>query len=75
MSNGKVMIIHLTVGLIKKILLYKVTYFPEIHSHSKSEIKADSNLSNYVTKYDLKKRNRSQNIKICWKGWYKVSLK
>ena len=65
MSNGKVMIIHLTVGLIKKILLYKVTYFPETHSHSKNKIKADSNLSNYVTKCDLKKRNRSQNIKIC----------
>ena len=33
MSNGKAMIIHLKVGLmkfelIKKILLYKISYFP-----------------------------------------------
>ena len=29
MSNGKVMINHLTVGLIKKILWYKMSYFSE----------------------------------------------
>ena len=29
MSNGKVMINHLIVGLIKKILWYKMSYFPE----------------------------------------------
>ena len=29
MSNGKATIILLTVGLINKILLYKMTYFPE----------------------------------------------
>lgn len=29
MSNGKVMIIHLIIGFIKKILLYKRSYFPE----------------------------------------------
>ena len=39
MSNGNAMIIHLTVGLIKKTLLYKMSYFPELHDHSKNEIK------------------------------------
>ena len=29
MLNAKVMIIILTAGLIKKILLYKMSYFPE----------------------------------------------
>ena len=29
MSNGKVIIIPLTVGLIKKRFLYKMSYFPE----------------------------------------------
>ena len=31
MSNGKVTIIFLTVGLLKKISLYKNSYFPEPH--------------------------------------------
>ena len=29
MLSGKVMAIHLIVGLIKKISLYKMCYFPE----------------------------------------------
>ena len=29
LSNEKVMIIHLIIRLIKKILLYKMSYFPE----------------------------------------------
>ena len=52
-SNGKVMIINLIVGLIKKTLPYKISYFPEL-PHSKDEIKIDLILSNYVTKSDLK---------------------
>ena len=43
MSNGKVMIIHLTVGL---------SYFP--YSHSKSKLEVKLNLSNFATKSDLK---------------------
>ena len=31
MSSGKVMIITETVGLIKKISLYKMSFFPEPH--------------------------------------------
>ena len=43
MSNGKVMIIHLTVGL---------SYFP--YSHSKSKLEVGLNLPNFATKSDLK---------------------
>ena len=32
MSNGKAMTIFLTVGLIKKISLYKLSYFPETYA-------------------------------------------
>ena len=35
MSKGKVMIINLIAGLIKKILLYKMSYFPEPYIRSK----------------------------------------
>ena len=49
----KVMIIHLVVGLIKRILLCKMSYFPELHTHSKNKIKVYLNLSSYTTKSDL----------------------
>ena len=52
--NGKTKIILLTIGLIKKVWLNKMSYFPEPYSHSKSEIKAELDLSNYATKYYLK---------------------
>ena len=55
MSNGKVMIIHLTVGLIKKTSLYKVSYFLESYSHNKSKIRIELDLSSYATKSDLQK--------------------
>ena len=54
MSNGKTMIIHLIVGLIKKALLYKMCYFPEQHDHSKNEINVELGLPSYATKSDLK---------------------
>ena len=57
MSNGKVMIIFLTVGLIKKIdkkSLYKMSYFPEPYTRNKNKIKVELILSNYETKSDLK---------------------
>ena len=54
MSNGKFMLILLIVGLIKKILLYKMSYFPESHTHSKNKIKVELDLANYTTKSDLK---------------------
>ena len=45
MPSGKVMIIYLIVGLIKKILLYKMSYFPEPYTHSKNKAKVELDLS------------------------------
>ena len=44
MSNGNIMIIHLIVGLMKKIWLYKMSYFPGSNTHIKNKIKIESNL-------------------------------
>ena len=52
--SGNVMIFHLIVRKIKKIFLYKISYFPEPYIHSKSKIKVELDLSNYTTKSDLK---------------------
>ena len=54
MSNGKVMIILLTVGLMKKISLHRMSYFPDPYTHSKNKIKVELDLSNYPTKSHLK---------------------
>ena len=54
MSNEKAMIILLTIGLIKKISLYKMNYFPDSYSRSKNKIKVKLYLCNYSTKSDLK---------------------
>ena len=51
-SNGKAAIIVLTVGLIQKMLLYKMSNFPEPHTHSKNKIEFELDLSNYATKSD-----------------------
>ena len=48
------MAIHLTAGLLKKILLYKMSYFSEPYNCSKNKIKVEIHLSNYATKSDLK---------------------
>ena len=39
MLNGKATIILLIIGLVKKILLNKMSYFPEPYTHSKSKLK------------------------------------
>ena len=56
MQNGKDVIIHVIVGLMKRILLYKsgliFCFLP--YSHSKNQIEVELHLSNYVTKSDLK---------------------
>ena len=48
------MIILLTAGLIKQISLYKMSYFPDPYTRSKSKIKVELDLSNYVTNSDLR---------------------
>ena len=53
MSNGKAIIILLTVGMRKK-MLYKMSYFQEQYNLCKNKIKVELYLSNYATKYDLK---------------------
>ena len=41
MFNGKVTITLLTVGLIKKISLYKMSWFPEPDTRNKNEINVE----------------------------------
>ena len=55
MLNGKVMIIDLIGRLIKRILLYKMSYVSEEYIHNKNKTKVELGLSNYVTKFDLKR--------------------
>ena len=53
MSNGKVIIIILIVGLIKKTL-YMSEYFPKPFKSFGKNIKVKVDPSNYATKTDLK---------------------
>ena len=46
----KTMIIPVRVGLIKKIQLHKMSYFPEPYTRNKNKIKVELDLSNYATK-------------------------
>ena len=64
MSNRKVMIIYLTVGSIKKISLYKMHYFPEPYSYNKNKINVQLDLSNYATKFDLKRATDADTSKF-----------
>ena len=43
-----------------------MSYYPEPYSHSRQEIKVKLNLSNYATKYDIKKKQVLIH-KIAWK--------
>ena len=48
------MTIHLIVELMKKILFYKMNYFPELDIHNKSKIKFELDLYNNAVEPDLK---------------------
>ena len=55
MLDGKVMIIYLIVGLVKKRYCYiKISYFPP-YSHGKNEIEVELDFSNYAKEFDLRK--------------------
>ena len=54
MLTGKATIIPLTVRLIKKILLYQMSYFLEPNNYSKNKINVELVLRNYATNFDLK---------------------
>ena len=51
---GKTMIILLTVRLKRNILLCKMSYFPEPHTHNKHKIEVEIYLANYAVKSYLK---------------------
>ena len=53
-SNGKVTLILLTVGLIQKTSLYKMSYFPEPCTHKINKILNELDLPNYATNSNLK---------------------
>ena len=48
MFNGKVMTLHITVGLIKKIYLYRKSFFLELFDYTLNERKVQLNLGSYV---------------------------
>ena len=54
MSNGKVMIIHLIVGLIKKTLYKMSKYFPKPYEPFGGDINVKVDLSNYAIKAHIK---------------------
>ena len=54
MSNGKVKIINLIVGFIKKILYKMSQYFPKPYRTFGVNVKVELDLSSYATKTDLK---------------------
>ena len=54
MLNGKVMIIHLIAGLMKRILPKLSQCFPKPYELFGGEINVIADLSNYATKSDLK---------------------
>ena len=56
MSIAKAFIIPLTVGVIRKITLYKTNCFTDPNNCSKNKIKVKLDLSTYATKADLKER-------------------
>ena len=64
MSNGKVMIINFIFVLIKKISLYKMSYFPEPYTRTKKK-KVELGLSKYAIKSDWKSATD-----ISWYCWY-----
>ena len=54
MSNGKVIIIHFVVGLLKRTLHKMSKYFPKPYEPFGGDIKVKVDLSNYAKKADLK---------------------
>ena len=54
MLSGKVMIIRLIARLMKKISLYKMSYYPGPSSHRRNKIKVELDLSSYATMSDVK---------------------
>ena len=60
MSNGKIMIIHSIVGLIKKTLHKMSLHFPKPYKYFEGNINVKVDLPNYATETD-----RCRQIKHC----------
>ena len=54
MAKGKVMMIHLIVGMIKKISLYKMSYFSEPNNGSKKKLNYICSIMQKKKKNDLR---------------------
>ena len=67
MSNGKPMIIHSIVGLIKKTLHKMSQYFPKPYRTFGGNINVKVDLSNYATKLDLKNTTGVYTFKLAAK--------
>ena len=74
MLNGKVMIIHLIVVLIKKILFKMSQYFPKPYEPFEGDINVKVDLSNYARKADLKNATGTDISKLATKS-HLASLK
>ena len=74
MLNGKVMIIHLIVVLIKKILFKMSQYFPKPYEPFEGDINVKVDLSNYARKADLKNATGTDISKLAMKS-HLASLK
>ena len=68
MLNGKVMIIHLIVGLIKKALHKMSQYIPKPYEPFGGDINVKVDLSNYATKTDLKNATGIDTSKLAAKS-------
>ena len=60
MVNAKTTIIFLTIGLIQKMLLHKINYFPEPYILSKDKMTVFFDLYNYGKKIWLKSVDKSK---------------
>ena len=74
MLNGKVMITHLIVALIKKMLHKMSKYFPKPYESFGGDINVKVDLSNYTIKADLKNATGIDTSKLVAKSNL-VSLK
>ena len=54
MSNGKVIIILLIAGLIKRTFYKKSQYFPKPYRSFDGNVKVELDLSSYAIKFDFK---------------------
>ena len=78
MSNGKVMIVHLIAGLIKKdfVWFYQLQfhcikmsqYFPKTYESNGGDIDVQVDLSNYATKTDIKNISHIDTSRFAFKS-------